>query len=113
MTLPIIENLERKRGDTKPFRFSVKNEDGSDTALGGFTFIMTVDTLKKPPNASTKVFFMTGTNPSAGKVEFRPTAMQADLIGTYYYDFQMIAPNSDIYTMSEGKLKFTQDISKV
>ncbi len=108
MILPITANITRKRGDTKPFRFTIKT-DGSDQSVSGFSMRMLVGTVKNPTDESTKLFEMIGTTPGDGKIEFRPTTSNADYVGTTYYDAQIIDGAGDIYTISEGTIKFSQD----
>ena len=112
MSLPNTLDLNRKRGDTKPFRFTIKDESGADQALGGFTFRFTVNSAKKPTDQTTETFQIVGASTASGKFEFGPTAANVNLIGTYYYDAQIIDGAGDIYTVYEGKIKFTQDITK-
>ena len=52
---------------------------------------------------------MVGTTPAARKIEFRPTTSNADYVGTTYYDAQVVDASGDIYTISEGTIKFSQD----
>ena len=54
MILPIEANITRKRGDTKPFRFTIKTESGVDQNLSGFSMRMLVGTEKNPPSEETK-----------------------------------------------------------
>ena len=55
MILPIEANITRKRGDTKPFRFTIKTESGVDQNLSGFSMRMLVGTEKNPPSEATKL----------------------------------------------------------
>ena len=50
----------------------------------------------------------------AGRVEFAPSALQADQTpGAYWYDVQMIDGASRKRTIALDKYKYEQDISKV
>ena len=49
---------------------------------------------------------------SNGRVEFAPTAMQADQVGAFYFDVQMIDGAGRKRTIEGGKYKYEQDITK-
>jgi hypothetical protein len=108
-------NLERKRGDTRRIIFRVKDSDGLPVDISsGYSFILTVDPERSPIDASNNLFQITGIiiDGPNGRVGFPLTDQQADNLGTYYYDGQMIDPNSEKGTIVDGKIKFSQDITK-
>lgn len=109
--------ITRFRGDTDPFRFKIweNKEAGTPADLSGDSFILTVDTLKNPPDDSTKLFSLTGVmpNPTNGEIFFYPSELNVDLTpGTYYYDIQRTDVGNYIKTLVLDKLVITQDITK-
>jgi len=106
-------NFSRIRGDTYPIEVTVTDTDGSPLNVTGATFLLTVDPEESPANATANEFQSTGTIVSAanGTVEFPITTTNADLVGTYYYDVQMILSTVK-YTIMRGSITFTQDITK-
>lgn len=112
MSLPTSLDITRKRGDTMPFRFTIKDSAGADQDVTGFAFYFTVNSDKAPANTDNQQFQLTGTSSSAGNFRFAPSAANVDLVGTFYYDVQVVDGAGIIYTVYEGKLTFTQDITK-
>lgn len=106
-------NVTRKRGDTDPDVFTV-SKGRTPTNLAGCSFKLTVNTLKEPVDNSTEVYQLVGiiTDPASGQVTFRPTAEQADQVGYFYYDIQMVDSYGDIQTVVEGNYVYRQDITK-
>lgn len=109
---PII-NINRKRGDTRALVFVIQI-DGTliDISLWT-TFLLTVTSIKNPPDDSTKVFQLAGTFVTDGtdsKIAFVPAGTTD--IGTYYYDVQAIDPAGGKFTLVEGKYKLSQDKTK-
>ena len=107
--------ITRKRGDTYPDVIAVKNAaTGAVVNIAGATFTMTIDTLKAPADALTNVYSLTGTivDAVAGTVSFAPSAVQADHLGTFYYDVQMVGADGFKRTIGLDKYIYTQDITK-
>lgn len=107
--------ITRRRGDTYGDEITVKDSTGSIINISGYTFTMTLDPSKSPANADNNLYSLTGTILDApnGRVEFVPTAQQADQIpGVYYYDIQMIDGLGRKRTIALDKYTYTQDISK-
>ena len=108
--------LTRKRGDTWPDEITVRDvATGVPLDITGCTFLMTLDTLKAPSDSATNLYQLTGVivDAAAGRVDFAPTALQADQIPkTYYYDIQMTDALSRKLTVALDKYKYEQDISK-
>lgn len=108
--------ITRKRGDTYADEITVKSKTtGLPINIAGYTFTMTLDPSKAPVDASANLYSLTGTiiDAAAGRVEFAPSAMQADqLPGTYYYDIQLIDAATRKRTIVLDKYTYTQDISK-
>lgn len=110
--LPIVQDFVRRRGDTKPFRFTVTNELNAGVDFSGYTMKLTADSNRAPVDSSSQVFQVDGVSNELGLLEFFPTVNDVDLIGTVYYDVQITDPAGTITTLSTGKVKFVQDITK-
>lgn len=108
-------NIQRTRGDTYPDEITVTNRrTGVVVNLTGCTFKLTVNTLSNPPDNSTELYQLTGVidTPSSGVVTFSPTALQADRVGNYYYDIEMVDSFSQTITLVTGAYNYVQDITK-
>ena len=106
--------INQYRGDTKPWKFRI-SVDGEIADITGYTFVLTVDEKKNPPDETTKKFSMNGvlTDPVAGIVVFYPLEAQMNLTpGTYYYDIESTTVEGYIETLVLDKLVITQDITK-
>lgn len=110
-----MTDLTRSRGDTYADIILVVDSAGAAVDITGFNFLLTLDTSKAPVDSSNNLYQLTGTITSAagGRVEFAPTALQADLVGSYFYDVQMTDSAGRIRTIASGKYKYVQDITKV
>ena len=108
-------NICRKRGDTHPEVFQLK-QNGVAVDITGDTFRLTVATRPDPPDNSFQVFQLTGSIlvAASGTFQFTPNTTQADQNpGTYYYDVQWIENTSgQIRTILAGTWTFEQDITK-
>lgn len=107
--------ITRKRGDTYAESIAVTDTAGVSINITDYTFKLTVDPEKAPLTADNNLFSITGTilSPTAGTVEFAPSAPQADQVpGTYYYDIQLTDGTGRIRTIALDKWIVTQDISK-
>ena len=110
-----MTTITRRRGDTYGDEITVTNSLGAVVNITGYTFVMTLDTSIAPANAGTNVYSITGTILDApnGRVEFAPTALQADQTpGTFYYDIQMTDGAGRKRTIALDKYVYKQDISK-
>jgi hypothetical protein len=107
--------IERRRGDTYPDVITVKNRrTGSAVNTTGCTFKLTVDSRSAPTDNSTQLYQITGSvdAPASGEVKFAPTAEQANLVGTFYYDIEMIDSYNQIITLDSDLYIYHQDITK-
>lgn len=107
--------ITRYRGDTVADEFTIKDADAVVVDITGCSFIMTLDTLKTPPDNTTKVYEMTGTitNATGGVVEFSPTSLQANQTpGKFYFDIQMTDAGGKVQTIMVGTYIYKQDITK-
>jgi len=107
-------SITRFRGDTKPIVITLSTSTGPLDLTGCTGFTLTADTNKEPTSAATNIFSLVGTilDPLAGTVEFLPSALQADHVGTYWFDVQYLDARSLINTAGKDKLVFVQDIGK-
>lgn len=110
-----MTDITRKRGDTYADEFIVKSAaTGRPLDITGYTFLLTVDPSKAPLTAATKAYQIAGTilAATAGRVEFAPTPTQADRVGAFFFDVQMIDGAGRKRTIDSGKYKYEQDITK-
>lgn len=106
----------RKRGDTYADEFVIRNKVTKQPInLTGSSFLMTLVTIPDPTDTLSTVYQLTGTivDAAAGRVEFSPSDVQADNVGTFYFDVQMIDGAGRKRTVDEGKYTYKQDRTKV
>jgi hypothetical protein len=108
--------LQYKRGDSFQSVFQITAADGSTPeTISGWSFLMTVDTLEDPPDASTKLFQVVGvvTDLALAYVGFAPTTANTDLKARrYFYDIQAIDGASRKRTIVKDHFEIIQDITK-
>lgn len=110
-----MTDIVRKRGDTYANEFIFTSKaTGLPINLTGYTFILTVDPSKAPLDATNNLFQITGAiiDAAAARVEFAPSAVQADHVGTFYFDLQLVDAAGRKRTVDSGKYKLEQDITK-
>ena len=110
-----MQHLKRTRGDTKRLLFQLLSDTtGEPVGITGYTFLLTVDPTSAPTDNTANVFQLTGVidSPASGTFHFTPTAGDVDLLGPYYYDVQATDANSELETVSKGRITFSQDITK-
>ena len=112
--MPTEIPITKKRGDTRPHIFTIKDASGTVVNINSWTeFSLVVDPSPNPTDSANNVETMTGsfvTDGTDGKVQFPPAA--ATPIGVYFYDAQAKDDNSDIVTFVEGQYTVSQDINK-
>ncbi len=112
----LLGKVEWYRGDSYPVELTIKNATTKAVIdLTGFSFVLTVDTLKAPPDDTAKAFEITGVidDPTTGIVSFTPTVIQTDVPPkTYYYDIQMTDASGNIRTIAKNQFVILQDITK-
>ena len=101
-----MTTLRRTRGDTYADEFQVKSlktKEPTDISTG-YSFVLNVDTLDDPPDASTRVFQLTGTITagSDGKFECAPTAEQVSEAAEHWYQLKMTGPSGRTRTVLKG-----------
>lgn len=101
--------IVRYRGDTDPIVVKVKKVGGT-VDLTGASFILSVSAVAEPVDA-TYVMQLTGVvDVLTSTVTFTLSEIDADNVGSFYYDVQMIS--SSTKTILTGKFKMLQDITK-
>lgn len=108
-------NLTRYRGDTNPDKITVLSQTtGEPINISGYSFILTVDPYGDPASAASNLYSLNGSITDAvnGVVEFTPSALQADLVGDFFYDIQMTDASGRKRTISRGQYTYLQDITK-
>ena len=107
--------IQRTRGDTLPDVLTVTNtKTKSVVNITGCTFKMTLSTVPDPVDSSTQAYQLIGsvTDGAKGVVEFTPTEEQADKVGYFYYDIEMVDTYGRKITLVKDTYLFTQDITK-
>ena len=104
------------RGDTKRKVFTIKDGNGNALDVSGSSFILSVNTLKSPPDGTTLQFaiasaFVNGG--TDGQIYFAPAPGDTDLpSGNYFYDLQETDVNTEVDTLYKARCLIVQDISK-
>lgn len=109
------KSICRQRGDTFPWTFTILDSEGSPLDVTGFTFLLTVDPAENPTTSANNLFQLTGSivaPPTNGVVQFSMTALQADHVGSFFYDLQMTDGSGNIRTVIKGPFTFEQDVTK-
>lgn len=110
-----MTNITRKRGDTYADEFTIKSAlTNQPINIAGYTFLLTLDPSKAPVNNAANLYQLAGTivDPALGKVEFAPSESQANQLGKWYYDLQMVDGAGRKRTMESGSYTYKQDITK-
>ena len=107
---------ERTRGDTYADEFVVMSKITKlpIDITTGYSFLLTLDPDKAPVDDTKNKYQLVGVvvNGPGGIVGFAPTAEQADLLGTFWFDVQVTDPAGKIRTIEHDKYKYVQDITK-
>ncbi len=107
--------INRYRGDTDSDSFMIANSrTGEVVDLTGCSFKLTVNTQRNPTDSSQVVYQLTGfvSDPLTGIVEFQPNSTQADNVGLFYYDVQMVDGNGIVRTLVKDVYVYEEDITK-
>ncbi len=103
----------RKRGDTFSIEVTVTNKTtGAVEDITGNSFTLSVSSEDSPVAAS-YLFQSTGTITDApnGRVDFPISVANADNLGFYFFDIEMLGGGLKT-TIMGGTFEFTQDITK-
>lgn len=104
------------RGDSDAKGFIIEDSDAVAVNISGFSFKLTVNSDKAPPDQVNEQFSITGviTDASNGKVSFAPTTANTDITPqTYFYDIEQTDGSGAIKTLILAKALIVQDITKV
>lgn len=107
--------ITRTRGDTYPDQITVLSQaTGEPINITGYSFALTVDANSDPVSSATNLYSLVGViiDGPNGVVEFSPSAVQADLVGEYFYDIQMTDTNGKKRTIVKGRYVYEQDVTK-
>lgn len=107
--------ITRKRGDTYADEFIIKSkETGLPLNITGYSFLMVLDPESSPATSANNLYQIVGSviNGPAGLVEFAPSALQADQLGAYFFDIQMIDGAGRKRTIESDSYIYKQDITK-
>lgn len=109
-----MTDITRKRGDTYADEFTITTASGDPVDITGYSFLLTIDPEKAPLTSANNLYQLTGTilDAPAGRVEFAPSDVQADQVGSFFYDVQMVDGASRKRTIVSAKYKYVQDITK-
>lgn len=110
-----VLRLSRSRGDTFADVFVIKSSvTNLPIDVTGCTFLLTVDPDPAPTTAANNILQLTGNVLSAtnGQVAFAPNSVQADLVGSFYFDIQMTDSAGSKRTLKYGEYSLRQDITK-
>ena len=105
----------RFRGDTYPIPRTMRSKKtGAIEPIAGYSFKMTINTLKSPTNEVDQVFQMIGviTDEDLGEYQFTPSTAQAANTGDMFYDIEAVDAGGLIETVDKGKYDVDQDITK-
>lgn len=107
--------ITRRRGDTYADVFKVQNKLTKQIVdLAGCMAVMTLDPNKAPVDASTNVYSLIGAvDVNQGTLAFAPSPEEADRLGSFYYDVQLVFANGRKRTVEVGRYRYVQDITKV
>jgi len=108
-------DMTRARGDTYGDEFIIKSKNTKlPIDITDYLFYLTLNKIINPSSTTDQLYSLVGTTISAldGRVEFAPNSVQADQVGVFYYDIQMIDGNGRKRTIQKGKYIYTQDITK-
>ncbi len=104
------------RGDSDAKGFCIQDSDGVAVDITGFSFKLTVNLDKAPPDQVQEQFSIVGviTDATGGKVGFAPTTTDTDITPTtYFYDIEQTDGSGAIKTLIVAKALIVQDITKV
>ncbi len=110
-----MTEIVRKRGDTYADEIIVKSaKTKKPINITGYTFVMVLDPSAAPTNSDANVYSLDGVIVDAanGRVEFAPSVSQADRVGSFYYEVQMVDGAGRKRTILSARYKYVQDIVK-
>ena len=106
--------LSIKRGDSWSKTMYFENEDGARIDITGWTIFLTVKASEDDLDSAAVISktITTFSNPTAGEAEIELTPTDtAQVIESYVFDIQVKTSAGEIYTIIEGILNISQDIT--
>lgn len=101
-----MTTITRTQGDTYADELTILSRStGLPVLLTGYTLQLIVSSSLDSDDVSARKYVLAGVilNAAAGRVEFAPTALQADLVGTFFYQFKMVDGVGRKRTLQKGK----------
>lgn len=108
-----MSEITRYRGDTYPIYVTVQNENSLPIDITDWTLVMSLCDVSAP-TVSDYIWQVTASvsEPENGAAFFDFSDKQMDLVGSFYYDIQIVDQANKKRTIKKGTLKFLQDINK-
>lgn len=105
--------IERRRGDTAPITATI-TANKKPVNIAGCSFKLTVNSMMSPTDESTQILQLVGViaDEEAGTLEFPFSDEQADNVGFFYYDIEMIDSYGKKHTLDCDSFVLRQDITK-
>ena len=104
-------DINRYRGDTKDLVLKL-TQDKAIFPLTDFSAVLGVN-IEENPTEDNCVFKSTAAvDAAAGTLTFPFSVEDADRVGDFYYDIQLIDGVGKTSTIRKGKMVFAQDITK-
>ena len=106
--------IQRHRGDTTPIEVTITDSAGAAVPITGYAFTLSVSATSSAPETADYLFQSTGsiTDAIAGTVEFPISAADADNVGSYWYDVEMVDASAKVKTIADGVFQLDQDVTK-
>ena len=107
--------IQIKRGDTWSKTMYFENEDGARIDITGWTIFLTVKAKASDLDTSAVISktLTTFSDPTNGEAEISLTPTDTNqAIASYVYDIQVKTNVGEIYTIVEGILTITKDITQ-
>lgn len=107
-------DLEVVRGDTKKYKFDIKDSDGAAIDITGWTLFMTIKRRPEDTDDEALISKTITSHTDAANGETLVTLTHdetKDLAGQYYYDVQVKKGDGSIMTVLNDIITFTEDIT--
>jgi len=114
--MPITETcFSIKRGDNFSRTIIFEDADGSPIDVTGWELRFTVKAKITDPDSSAVIAKVINTfsDPTSGIIELELTSTDTNqIIGSYLFDIQIKTANNEIFTILEGIITITQDVTQ-
>ena len=108
-------NLEIKRGDSKSYTLTFKDDDGALIDITDWTIFFTAKETVTDTDANAKISkdITSHTDPTNGETQIQLNSTDTNLTpGNYIYDIQIKKDTGEINTIVEGTLTITKDVTQ-